>query len=39
MARVPTEGMVLNPIPSVSLRSGHGHELVGSSGRRSQNWS
>lgn len=32
-------GMGRIPIPSLSPRACHGHELVGSSGQRSQSWS
>lgn len=39
MAMALTASMGLIPIPSLSLRAGHGHELVGSSGQRSQSWS
>lgn len=36
MAMAPTVSKGQIPIPSLSLRAGHGHELVGSSGQRSQ---
>lgn len=36
MAMALIEGMGPIPIPSSSLRGGHGHELVESSGQRSQ---
>lgn len=39
MVMALTVGMGLIPIPSVTLRADHGHELVESSGQRSQSWS
>lgn len=39
MAMAPTASMGLIPIPSLSLRADHGHELAVSSGQRSRSLS